>query len=197
MISREKIILFILAAMQFTHILDFMIVMPLGPTLMRLFEITPKQYGVVVSGYAISAGVFGFLGAFFIDRFDRRNALLICYILFIIGTFACALSSGFYMLLVSRMFTGAFGGLLSSVLISMVADIYSYERRAAAMGTVMMAFSIAAVGGVPFGLYLSNLFSWEAPFILLGIISSILLIPIYKYIPSITQHIRNDSSPWK
>ncbi len=195
--TREQIILLILASIQFTHIMDFMIVMPLGPKLMRLFDISASEYGMIVSGYAIAAGLSGFLAAFFIDRFDRKKALMTAYLLFIVGTFACSMSTGFTQLLLSRMFTGAFGGMLSSLLISIVADIYPYERRAAAMGTVMMAFSIAAVAGVPFGLHLSDTFSWEAPFIFLGIISSLIFVFIVIYVPALKQHIGMKVSAWK
>ena len=164
----EKTVLFTLAAIQFTHIMDFMIVMPLGPQLMRIFNITPQQFGFIVASYTIAAGIFGFAAAFFIDRFDRRKALLVCSSGFAIGTIACALSPGYEMLLLARMATGAFGGIIGTLVLSIIGDLIPFERRASAMGMVMMAFSLASVFGVPFGLFLSNQFNWHAPFLLLG-----------------------------
>ena len=110
--EQEKLILFVLAAVQFTHVLDFVIMMPLGPQLMRVFEITPQQFGLLVSAYTISAGISGFAGSFFIDRFDRRSALLITYVGFAVGTLACALSPDYYFFLAARIFAGLFGGVL-------------------------------------------------------------------------------------
>ena len=194
---KERIILFTLAAVQFTHIVDFMIVMPLGPVIMRLFEINPRQFGVIVGSYAIAAGAFGFLGAFFIDRFDRRKALLFSYICFIVCTICCAFATGFYSLLILRMITGAFGGIIITLLLAIVADLYPYERRASAIGKIMTAFSLAAFAGVPIGLYLSNIFSWQAPFLFLGGITLITAVMIYKFVPSLTGHILVKTEKWK
>jgi|SRR5688572_4047839 len=192
-VTNERKILFTLAAIQFTHIVDFMIVMPLGPTLMRLFSINPQQFGFIVASYTFAAGLFGFLGAFVIDRFDRRHALMFCFLGFTLGTFACSMAQGYISLMAARMFTGAFGGIIGSLLLSIIGDLIPYERRAAAMGKVMMAFSIASVAGVPFGLFLSNIFSWHAPFIFLGCIAIIIFILIIKNIPSITSHIHQET----
>lgn len=189
----EKTVLFTLAAIQFTHIMDFMIVMPLGPQLMRIFYITPQQFGFIVASYTIAAGIFGFAAAFFIDRFDRRKALLVCYSGFAIGTIACALSPGYEMLLLARMATGAFGGIIGTLVLSIIGDLIPFERRASAMGMVMMAFSLASVFGVPFGLFLSNQFNWHAPFLLLGGLGGVILFFIYRNIPSITSHIQHAS----
>lgn len=145
----EKLLLFILAAIQFTNIVDFMIMMPLGPQLMRLFDISPRQFSLLVSAYTFSAGIFGFLAAFQIDKFDRKTALLFVYSGFLLGTFACALAPGYEWLIAARVFTGAFGGVLGALVLSVVGDTIPMERRATAMGLVTAAFSVASVFGVP------------------------------------------------
>jgi predicted MFS family arabinose efflux permease len=189
--NKEKLLLLTLATINFTHIMDFMIMMPLGPQLMRLFEIDPKQFGLIVSAYTFSAGVFGFAGAFFIDKFDRKSVLLSCYAGFTLGTFACAMTPSYILLVAARIFTGAFGGVLSALILSVIGDVIPEERRGAAMGFVMAAFSFASVLGVPFGLYLATVLSWHAPFYLLGAIGVIVTGLIWKYMSSMRGHIGN------
>lgn len=187
--KKESALLFILAALQFTNIVDFMIMMPLGDVLMKLFKIGPQQFSVIVSAYTISAGISGFLGAFLIDRFDRKVALKYIYLGFTIGTFACGLAPNYEMLLLARIFTGMFGGIIGALVISIVSDIIPVERRSTAMGVVTAAFSVASVLGVPGSLYIANLYSWHIPFFVLGSISSILLIASLYIIPSIKAHL--------
>lgn len=187
----EKLILLLLASIQFTNIMDFMIMMPLGPQLMRLFAINPQQFSIIVSSYTFSAGFFGFLGAFFIDKFDRKRSLLFTYIGFTIGTFACALSPTYTFLIFARIFTGAFGGLLGAMVLSIVGDLIPFQRRGAAMGTVMAAFSMASVFGVPFGLYIATKFSWHAPFLFIGFFGIFITALISLYIPSMRSHIKD------
>jgi len=160
----ERWLLLLLASVQFTHIMDFMILMPLGPQLMRNLLISPAQFSALVAAYTISSGVVGLLAAPFIDRFDRRRVLLTAYGGFIAGTVACALSQNFATLLGARVLSGAFGGLSSSMVLAIIGDVVPAERRATGMGVVMTAFSLAAALGVPFGLKLAQLFRWEAPF---------------------------------
>ncbi|MES2836132.1 MAG: MFS transporter [Bacteroidota bacterium] len=188
-LKNEKLVLFSLALIQFTHIMDFMIMMPLGPQLMRIFEITPAQFGLIVSAYTFSAGIFGFLGAFFIDRFDRKAALLFIYSGFIIGTLACAVAPTYHWLLAARVFTGMFGGVAGALILSIIGDAIPNERRASAMGIVMAAFSLASVFGVPFGLYMANKFSWHAPFLFIGCIGFAIIALISFVIPSMRNHI--------
>lgn len=188
-IKNEKLLLFILAFIQFANIVDFMIMMPLGPQLMRVFNISPAEFSILVASYAISAGISGFISAFFVDKFDRKNVLLLVFIGFTFGTFACAYAPSFQILMFARIFTGIFGGLLSSTVMAIVGDAIPNERRATAMGIVMAAFSVASVVGVPLGLYLANEFSWHAPFLFLVSISILILILIIFYIPSMKTHI--------
>src|SRR5881397_1349652 len=163
----ERWILLLLATVQFTHIVDFMILMPLGPQLMRDLQIGPGRFSALVATYTISSGLVGLLAAPFIDRFDRRKLLLFAYAGFIAGTLACALSQDATALLAARALSGAFGGLSISMVMSIIGDVVPAERRASAMGIVMTAFSVAAAVGVPFGLKLAQQFRWEAPFFML------------------------------
>ena len=142
--SRQEIVLLLLLAfIQFSHIIDFMILMPLGPQLMRIFDINPHQFGLLVSSYTLSAGILGFCSSFFMDRFDRKHTLLFFYVGFCLGTIACAFSPNYEVLLIARMFTGSFGGVLGSIVLAIVADSINPERRGTAMGIVMSAFSAA------------------------------------------------------
>ncbi len=189
MTKQERKLLLVLAAIQFTNIMDFMIMMPLGPQLMRTFSITPAQFSVIVSAYAFSGGIFGFLGSFVIDRFDRKTFLLWTYLGFCIGTLACAIAPSYIMLVAARTLTGFFGGVLGALVLSVVADAIVPQRRGHAMGIVMTAFSVASVVGVPFGLFLANKLSWHAPFFFLVFSCLIVLVAIYYVVPELRSHL--------
>jgi predicted MFS family arabinose efflux permease len=191
-LNKEKAVLFLLAAIQFTHIVDFMIMMPLGPQLMRLFTISPAQFSWLVSSYTFSAGIMGFLGAFVLDRFDRKKVLQVIYIGFTLGTLACAFAPGYYWLMAARILTGAFGGILSATSLAIVGDLIPEQRRASAMGIVMTAFSLAGVLGVPIGLYLATKWSWHAPFIGLGCIAFLIIVLIQLVIPVMRIHLSSE-----
>ena len=191
MLSKEKIILLILACINFTHIMDFMIMMPLGPQLMKLFQITPAQFGFAVSAYGFTAGASGFASAFFVDKFDRKKILFFAYCGFVIGTFACAFAPSYFWLVAARVLAGLFGGMIGAQVLSIVGDIVPYERRGAAMGTVMMAFSLASVVGVPAGLWLASKYSWHMPFLSIGFIGLFVIFLIAFFIPPITKHLQN------
>ncbi len=188
--SKERVLLLILAAALFTHIMDFMIIMPLGSQFMRLFDITPQQFSFLVSSYTFSAGASGFIAAFFIDRYDRKVSLVFIYIGFTIGTLACAFAPSYPVLLVTRSIAGAFGGVLGALILSIVSDAIPLERRAAGIGFVMAAFSVASVFGVPFGLYIAHLFSWHAPFLFLGSLGVVINGLIFLFIPSLKVHLQ-------
>jgi DHA1 family inner membrane transport protein len=192
MTTKEKLLLFTLACVNFTHIVDFMILMPLGPQLMKIFDIKPYQFGFVVSAYGIAAAISGFCLAFVADKFDRKKMLLIAYIGFIIGTFGCGLAPTYEILILARIVAGIFGGMIGSQVLSIVADKFPYERRASAMGIIMTAFSVASVVGVPGGLYLANLFGWHAPFFTVGGLSIIVGVLIMIFIPDINEHLKSD-----
>ena len=196
--KQEMILLYALAAMQFTHILDFMIVMPLGPRLMEIFKITPSQFGLIVSTYTISAGAFGLVAAWFLDRFDRKQALLWLYAGFGLGTVACALSPSFPFLVAARFMAGGFGGVMSATILAVIGDAIPPTRRGEAMGTLFSSFSLASVAGVPAGLFLANHLGWHAPFFLLGGLSTVILILAYLILPSMRSHLaRGKPKPWE
>jgi len=194
MSSKEKLLLFVLACVNFTHIMDFMILMPLGPQLMDIFKIDAQQFGFMVASYGVAAAISGFSLAFFADRFDRKKVLLFAYIGFVLGTFACAVSPSFYTLIASRTVAGLFGGMIGSQVLSIVADTFDYERRGQAMGVISAAFALASVIGVPGGLYLANLFSWHAPFFTVGGMGMIIIFLIWFLVPKIDGHL-NASEP--
>jgi predicted MFS family arabinose efflux permease len=166
--GRERATLLTLGAVQFTHILDFMIMMPLGAQLMEVFQITPAQFTHLVASYGFAAAISGFAGGFFLDRFDRKRSLLFLYAGFGISTLACALAPTHHALLTARLAAGAFGGLAGSMVSAMVGDIIPPTRRGRAMSIVMAAFPVASVLGVPIGLMLAGKYGWHAPFFLLG-----------------------------
>lgn len=191
----ERIILLLLAGLNFTHILDFMILMPLGNFLMPYFSITPREFSLLVSAYTITAAVSGFGAAFFVDRFDRKQVLLWAYAGFLLGTLGCGLAPTYWTLLLARVLAGLFGGLIGAQVLSIVADSFAYERRGMAMGAIMSAFALASTFGVPFALYLANAFSWHAPFLLVGGLGILLLPMIHRFLPPMTSHLRKADAP--
>lgn len=190
--KRERLLLYVLAAAMFTHIMDFMIMMPLGPQLMRLFDISAQQFSLLVASYTVTAGIAGFLAAFFIDRYDRKTSLLLIYAGFAIGTLACAFSPTYEILLMTRSLTGAFGGVLGALILAIVSDAIPLERRAHGIGIVMASFGMASVFGVPFGLFLASKFSWHAPFLLLGGLAVVIFVLIILYVPTLATHLRSE-----
>jgi predicted MFS family arabinose efflux permease len=187
--KNEKLLLLILAAGMFTHIMDFMIMMPLGPQLMRIFDISPQQFSLLVASYTITAGVSGFAAAFLIDRYDRKNALLFVYVGFAVGTLACAFAPTYAVLLITRSLAGAFGGVLGAIILAIVSDAVPLERRAQGIGMVMASFGVASVLGVPFGLFIASKSSWHAPFLLLGGLAVVISILIISFVPNMTKHL--------
>jgi predicted MFS family arabinose efflux permease len=189
MSNKEKILVFILASINFTNIVDFMIMLPLGPSLMRIFNVTDQEFAYVVSAYAISAFVSGFAAAFFVDNFDRKKLLIFAYSGFIVGTFACGIAPNYTLLLIARMVAGLFGGLIGAQVLSILADAFPLERRGTAMGFLMAAFSVASVVGVPVSIYLASRYNWHMPFTTIAVMGLVILGFVIKYIPSMTAHI--------
>ncbi len=192
MSKQERIILFLLAALNFTHILDFMIMMPLNNYLVPALKITAFQFSTLVASYSVSAFFSGLAIAMFIDRFDRKRSLIIAYCGFLLGTLACGVASTYGLLLGARVFAGLFGGIIGAQVLSIVADLFTYERRGQAMGAVMGAFAAASILGVPLSLYLTNFFKfdWHVPFLFIGFLGVVFVPLIIRYIPSMTGHIR-------
>ena len=187
----ERLLLLVLAAIQFTIVLDFLIMMPLGPQYMRVFVITPGQFGLMVSAYAISAGISGIIAGFVLDRLDRKRALLWLYLGFTIGTLLCALAASYYLLVAARVVAGAFGGVAGALILAIVGDVIPEKRRGAAMGMVMSAFSVASICGVPFGLFLASHLSWHVPFFVLAGLSAIVLVAGMLVLPPLRGHLKH------
>ncbi len=185
----EWLLLLVLAAVQFTHLVDFIILMPLGPQFRRVLGITPQQFGLVVSAYGFSASLCGLLAAHFVDRFDRKRALLTLYAGFSAGTLLCAVASDYWLLLAARAVAGGFGGVATATLLAVVGDAFPYERRGTAMGVVMSGFSVAMIAGVPAGLYLANALGWRAPFAVLGGLSVLVLVAACFTLPPLRGHL--------
>src|SRR5271167_1821113 len=160
----EKVVIGILGFLQFTVILDFMIISPLGAIVMPSLQISPQQFGLAVSSYAFSAGVSGFLSAGFADRFDRKRLLLFFYAGFLLGTLLCALATTYPLLLMARIVTGLFGGVIGSVVMAIATDLFPLEMRGRVMGFLSSAFSAAQVLGLPAGLFFANHWDWHAAF---------------------------------
>ena len=185
----ERLFLLTLAGIQFSHILDFMIMMPLGPILMRTFGIGTHEFGLLVASYSFSAATSGILAATFVDRFERKRLLLIIFSLFGLATLACGLAPNYAMLLVARGLAGAFGGVMGAMVQTLIGDAIPYARRAKASGLVATAFSISTVAGVPFSLWLANLLNWRAPFIVIALLSLVFILVGVRGLPEFRQHL--------
>ena len=192
-------IIAILAILQFTLILDFMVLSPLGAILMKELSLQPNQFGLVVSAYAFSAGASGLLAAGFADRFDRKKLLLFFYVGFIFGTTLCAMADSYEFLLIARIVTGIFGGVIGSISFAIISDLFKLEMRGRVMGFVQMAFSASQILGLPIGLYLANAFGWHSPFWMIVGFSIIVGIAIVVYMQPITEHLKvqNDRNPFE
>lgn len=164
MSRKELYLLITLAVVNFANIVDFMIMMPLGDQLMAYFHVGPQAFSVLVSAYTLSATVSGLLGTIWLDKMGRKKSMLLLYAGFLLGTFSCGIAPTYYSLLAARVLTGAFGGVLASLIFAIVGDVVPMERRGQAMGIVTSSFSVASILGVPLGLILAAKFSWHAPF---------------------------------
>ncbi|MCF3648963.1 MFS transporter [Synoicihabitans lomoniglobus] len=185
---RERTMLITLAAVQFTNIMDFMIMMPLGAQLMEVFAINPTQFSRLVAAYGLAAATSGFAGGFVLDRFDRKRALMVMYAAFAVATLACALAPTYLTLLLARVAAGACGGLVGSILTAMVGDVIPPERRGRAMSVVMSSFPLASIFGVPVGIMLATAFEWHAPFMLLAASSAIIWPVAARVLPAVPSH---------
>lgn len=183
------VLLIVLSLVQFTNVLDFLIMMPLGPQYIRVFKISPAQFGYLVSIYATSAGIAGIAASFTLDRYDRKRALVLLYLGFVASTLLCAVATNYEFLATARMIAGAFGGVSGATILAIIGDVIPESRRGAAMGMVMSAFSVASIVGVPIGMYLANKFGWHAPFFMLTGFSLLVWIAAIKILPSMRSHI--------
>ena len=186
----QKFVVALLAFLQFAVIMDFMIMAPLGALIMPALEITPKQFGAVVSAYAFSAGLSGFITAGFADRFDRKKILLFFYTGFLFGTLWCGLAPTFEWLLAARIVTGMFGGVIGSVVLAIATDLFDVQQRGRVMGVIQTAFAASQVLGLPAGMFLSNHWNWHAPFLVLAAIGTLGLAAIWMKLAPVAEHLR-------
>jgi len=186
----QKFVVAVLAFLQFTVVLDFMILSPLGAILLQELHINTKQFGAVVSAYAFSASAAGILAAGFADKFDRKKLLLFFYAGFVFGTLLCGVATSYEFLFVARMVTGLFGGVIGSISFAIIADLFPFEARGRVMGFVMTAFSASQVLGVPLGLYLSNHWGWHAPFLMIVAVSASIGVLIATRLKPINEHLK-------
>jgi len=184
--------LLILTAVQFCTTLDFVIILPLGPQFMRVMAINPGQFSMIVSAYAIAAGITGLAAGLFLDLFDRKTALLWLFSGFAIGTLLCAVAPTYPLLVAARAVAGAFGGVTGALVLAIVGDVIPEQRRGEAMGMVMSSFSVASIVGLPLGLWLANRFSWHAPFFILGGVCLPIIAAAVVWIPSLRGHLQHN-----
>lgn len=192
----QTLVVVMLAITQFTVVLDFMIMSPLGDILMKAMQLQPSQFGLAVSAYAFSAGLSGFLTAGFSDRFDRKSLLLFFYVGFVIGTLLCGIAHTYWFLMAARIITGLFGGVIGSISLAIVADLFVLEQRGRVMGYVQMAFGASQVLGIPIGLYFATHWGWEAPFLMVAALGAVVIGLIAIYVRPVNAHlgVRRDQS---
>lgn len=186
----QVFIIAVLTFLQFTIILDFMVLSPLGEQLMKELNINPSQFGIVVSAYALSAGISGLLAAGFADRFDRKKLLLFFYVGFIIGTFLCGIAPDYHFLLIARIVTGIFGGVIGSICFAIITDLFPMQTRGRVMGFAQMGFAASQILGIPIGLYLANGLGWHAPFLMIVGISILAGVFIVVYMKPVDAHLQ-------
>lgn len=191
----ERLFLLTLAGIQFSHILDFIIVMPLGPMLMRVFAIGAQEFGLLVASYSFSAAISGLLAATFVDLLERKRVLLLCFALFGLTTLACAFAPNYHTLILARGLAGVFGGVMGAMVQTMIGDAVPYARRATASGLVSTAFSIATVAGVPLSLWLANHLSWRAPFLFIASLSLVFVFVGIRVLPELRGHLGGQKRP--
>lgn len=197
--SLERKVIAIVSAVQFVNIIDFMMVMPLGPDFAKDLGIRVSHLGVVSGSYTLAAAVSGLLCSFFIDRLDRRRALLISVLGLAFGTGAGAFAFDFHSLLWARVLAGLFGGPAAATSLAMISDVIPHQRRGKAFGTVMMAFSFASIFGVPAGLELARLGTWQTPFLVVAALGAIVALIVLFALPSMTDHLKHQdlvTPPW-
>ena len=195
----QKFAIFILAITQFTVILDFMVMSPLGDLLMKAMKIKPAHFGIAVSAYAFSAGISGLLTAGFADKYDRKKLLLFFYTGFIAGTILCGLANTYPLLIGARIITGLFGGVIGSISMAIIADLFALQQRGRVMGFVQMGFGASQVLGIPIGLYIAASWGWHAPFLWIAAMAVIIALFILFKLQPITLHlsVQHDKSPFR
>ena len=188
--SYQKLVIALLALTQFTVVLDFMVMSPLGDMLMKSMNLSTRQFGFAVSGYAFSAGISGMLTAGFADKFDRKKLLIFFYTGFIAGTLFCSITHSYPMLVAARITTGLFGGVIGSVSMAIVADLFAIEQRGRVMGFMQMGFGASQVLGIPIGLFIANQWGWQSPFVMIVFLAVIICITIILKLQPVNKHLK-------
>ncbi|MDR2283217.1 MAG: MFS transporter [Sphingobacterium sp.] len=191
--SYEKTVIFLLAITQFTVVLDFMVMSPLGDMLVKSMDINASSFGNIVSAYAYSAGISGLMTAGFADRFDRKKLLIFFYVGFVIGTAFCGLADSYSTIVAARIITGLFGGVIGSISMAILTDVFPLQKRGRVMGFVQMGFGASQVLGIPIGLYIANHQGWEAPFIYIAGFSVLILIGIVLLLKPVDAHLNTSA----
>ena len=187
----QKFVVAVLAFLQFTIVLDFMVLSPLGALVIPTLKITTAQFGLIVSAYAFSAGLSGFLTAGFADRFDRKKLLLFFYCGFLVGTLLCGLASDYHLLLLARMVTGVFAGVVGSISFAIVTDLFPLEMRGRVMGVIQTSFAASSVLGIPLALLLSTRWGWNAPFFMIVAVCAVVGGMIFIYMRPVAEHLKH------
>lgn len=185
----QKFAVFILAITQFTVILDFMVMSPLGDILMKSLSLKPSHFGFAVSAYAFSAGLSGLLTAGFADKYDRKKLFLFFYVGFILGTILCGVATSYPLLVGARIVTGLFGGVIGSISMAIIADLFEIQQRGRVFGFVQMGFGASQVLGIPIGLYLANIWDWHAPFLWVAGMAIVVAVLIAVKLQPLTKHL--------
>src|SRR6188768_4176879 len=185
----QVLVILLIALTQFTVVLDFMVMSPLGDMLMKSMELNTKQFGLAVSVYAFSAGTSGLLTAGFADRFDRKKLLLFFYVGFIAGTLFCGLANSYVLLITARIITGLFGGVIGSISMAIIADLFPLHQRGRAMGFIQMGFGASQVLGIPISLYIANHWGWQSPFLMIVGLAIIIWLTVGLKLQPVIKHL--------
>ncbi len=185
----QKFVILIIALTQFSVVLDFMVMSPLGDMMMKSMNLTPSQFGLAVSAYAISAGLSGLFTAGFADRFDRKKLYLFFYVGFIAGTFLCGMVHTYTQLIAARIFTGIFGGVIGSIAMAIITDLFDLHHRGRVMGFIQMGFGASQVLGIPISLYIANHWGWQMPFIMVGALGIVIAVLIMSKMKPVSHHL--------
>ncbi len=188
--ENRTLILYTLALVNFIHIIDSMLIMPLGDIFIEEFSISSGEYSFLVSAYALAAFCSSLIGVFYLDRFDRKTSLLFIYFGFGLGTLACAFADSYFQLVSLRIFTGFFGGMIGAMVLSVVSDLYPFKERGTAMGILFSAFSAASALGVPLGIYLAAKSNWQLPFMVIGICALVICGFVLLFFPTMKNHLK-------
>jgi predicted MFS family arabinose efflux permease len=189
----EIFVVILLTLTQFTVVLDFMVMSPLGDMLMKSMGLSTTQFGLSVSAYAFSAGISGLLTAGFADRFDRKKLLLFFYLGFIVGTLFCGLAQNYPQLLAARIFTGIFGGVIGSISMAIVTDLFVIEKRGRVIGYLQMGFGASQVLGIPISLYIANVWGWASPFFMIVALAIGIFLFIFLKLKPVREHLHIQS----